>query len=228
MNILALDTALGACSAAVISDGEIFSAYELRSREHAEAIMPMISQVMEQASLGYEALGAIAVTTGPGSFTGVRVGVSTARGLALATGLPLIGINSLDVMAHMALEKIDTGFDAMGIVVDARRSEVYMSLYNDEGEVISVPAALSPEQAVETLPDKGQVVLAGSGGVLVADAASNMELSIDCVQSELQPDAVSLAEMALTRSPVEGPLSPLYLRPPDAKPQTGKALPRRS
>lgn len=228
MNILALDTSLGACSAAVVRDGEIFSAYEKRSREHAEVIMPMIAQVLDEASLGYEALGAIAVTTGPGSFTGVRVGVSTARGLALATSLPLIGVNSLEVMAHIALEKIDARVDVLGIVVDARRGEVYMALYSGEGDVISGPAALSPEQAVEMLPDQGQVVLAGSGGALVADAASKTGLSIECILSELQPDAAGLAVMAMTRSPVEGPLSPLYLRPPDAKPQTGKALPRKN
>jgi tRNA threonylcarbamoyladenosine biosynthesis protein TsaB len=228
MNILALDTTLGACSAAVVCDGEIFSAYELRSREHAEAIMPMIAQVLDEASLGYEALGAIAVTTGPGSFTGVRVGVSTARGLALAAGLPLIGLNSLEVMAQMALEKIDAAIDVLGIVVDARRGEVYLALYNSKGDVISGPAALSPYQAVEILPDHGQVVLAGSGGALVVDATAKTGLSIDCVLSELQPDAASLAAMAVTRAPVEGPLSPLYLRPPDAKPQTGKALPRQS
>jgi tRNA threonylcarbamoyladenosine biosynthesis protein TsaB len=228
MNILALDTTLGACSAAVVCDGEIFSAYELRSREHAEAIMPMIAQVLDEASLGYEALGAIAVTTGPGSFTGVRVGVSTARGLALAAGLPLIGLNSLEVMAQMALEKIDAAIDVLGIVVDARRGEVYLALYNSKGDVISGPAALSPDQAVEILPDHGQVVLAGSGGALVVDATAKTGLSIDCVLSELQPDAASLAAMAVTRAPVEGPLSPLYLRPPDAKPQTGKALPRQS
>jgi tRNA threonylcarbamoyladenosine biosynthesis protein TsaB len=228
MNILALDTTLGACSAAVVCDGEIFSTYELRSREHAEAIMPMIAQVLDEASLGYEALGAIAVTTGPGSFTGVRVGVSTARGLALAAGLPLIGLNSLEVMAQMALEKIDAAIDVLGIVVDARRGEVYLALYNSKGDVISGPAALSPDQAVEILPDHGQVVLAGSGGALVVDATAKTGLSIDCVLSELQPDAASLAAMAVTRAPVEGPLSPLYLRPPDAKPQTGKALPRQS
>lgn len=228
MNILALDTSLGACSAAVVRDGEIFSAYEKRSREHAEVIMPMIAQVLDEASLGYEALGAIAVTTGPGSFTGVRVGVSTARGLALATSLPLIGVNSLEVMAHIALEKIDARVDVLGIVVDARRGEVYMALYSGEGDVISGPAALSPEQAVEMLPDQGQVVLAGSGGALVADAASKTGLSIECILSELQPDAAGLAVMAMTRSPVEGPLSPLYLRPPDAKPQMGKALPRKN
>jgi tRNA threonylcarbamoyladenosine biosynthesis protein TsaB len=228
MNILALDTSFGACSAAVVRDGEIFSAYELRSREHAEAIMPMIAQVLDEASLGYEALGAIAVTTGPGSFTGVRVGVSTARGLALAAGLPLIGLNSLEVMAQMALEKIDAAIDVLGIVVDARRGEVYLALYNSKGDVISGPAALSPDQAVEILPDHGQVVLAGSGGALVVDATAKTGLSIDCVLSELQPDAASLAAMAVTRAPVEGPLSPLYLRPPDAKPQTGKALPRQS
>ena len=111
MNILALDTTLGACSAAVARTGtgayapKVFSAYELRTREHAEAIVPMMTRVMDEAGLAYDELDAIAVTTGPGSFTGVRVGVSTARGLALALSLPLIGVTSLEVMAQMALDR---------------------------------------------------------------------------------------------------------------------------
>jgi tRNA threonylcarbamoyl adenosine modification protein YeaZ len=227
VNILALDTTLGACSAAVARGSELFSAYELRNREHAEAIVPMMTRVMDEAGLTYDALDAIAVTTGPGTFTGVRVGVSTARGLALATGLPLIGVTSLEVMAHMALEQLDKAPDTLGIVVDARRGEVYMALFDCEGEIISDPAALTPELAVDALPQKGHVLLAGGGAGLVASAALTRGLTIETVLPDLQPDAAMLATMALTRTAQEGPMHPLYLRAPDAKPQTGKALPRR-
>ena len=201
-------------------------AFELRTREHAEALVPMMSCVMDEAGLGYDALGAIAVTTGPGSFTGVRVGVATARGLALALDLPLIGVTSLEVMAHMALEHLERAPGALGVVVDARRGEVYMALFDGEGDIISDPVALTPEQAVDALPQDGHVVLAGGGGGLVARAAPG-KMVIETVLPDLQPDAAKLAAMALARPPVEGPLRPLYLRPPDAKPQTAKALPRR-
>jgi tRNA threonylcarbamoyl adenosine modification protein YeaZ len=233
VNILALDTTLGACSAAVARTGtgadapKVFSAYELRTREHAEAIVPMMTRVMDEAGLAYDGLDAIAVTTGPGSFTGVRVGVSTARGLSLALGLPLIGVTSLEVMAHMALEQLDSAPDTLGIVVDARRGEVYMALFDGEGAVISDPAALTPDQAAGLIPGKGHVVLAGGGAGLVSGAATSLGLEFDTVLPDLQPSAATLASMALTRNACEGPLHPLYLRPPDAKPQTGKAIPRR-
>jgi len=231
VNILALDTTLGACSAAVARAGvaapEKFSAFELRTREHAEVIVPMMTRVMDEAGLTYDGLDAIAVTTGPGTFTGVRVGVSTARGLALALGLPLIGVTSLEVMAHMVLEQLESVPDILGIVVDARRGEVYMALFDGEGAVISDPSARTPEQAVELIPGKGRVVLAGGGAGLVSGAAESLGLEFDTVLADLQPDAATLASLALTRTACEGPLHPLYLRPPDAKPQTGKAIPRR-
>jgi tRNA threonylcarbamoyl adenosine modification protein YeaZ len=232
VNILALDTSLGACSAAVVRgrDGapEIFSGFELRSREHAEVIIPMMSHVMSEASLGYDALDAIAVTSGPGTFTGVRVGVSTARGLALAAGVPLISATSLEVMAHMALDEIEPVPDTLGIAVDARRSEVYLALFEGKGAVIRDPVALTPEQAVDALPEAGTLCLAGGGAGLVAEAATEKGLVIDTALPDLQPDAAKLASLALTRQPLVGPLHPLYLRAPDAKPQTGKALPRQA
>jgi tRNA threonylcarbamoyl adenosine modification protein YeaZ len=206
---------------------KVFSAYELRTREHAEAIVPMMTRVMDEAGLAYDGLDAIAVTTGPGSFTGVRVGVSTARGLSLALGLPLIGVTSLEVMAHMALEQLDSAPDILGIVVDARRGEVYISLFDGEGAVMSDPAALTPDQAAGLIPGKGHVVLAGGGAGLVSGAATSLGLEFETVLPDLQPSAATLASMALTRNACEGPLHPLYLRPPDAKPQTGKAIPRR-
>ncbi len=230
MNILALDTTLGACSAAVVrgegAEPEIFSTFELRTREHAEAVVPMIARVMNEAGLGYDALDAIAVTSGPGTFTGVRVGVATARGLALATGLPLISATSLEVMAHMTLGQVEPVPDTLGIAVDARRGEVYLALFDGAGVVILEPAALTPEQAVDALPEKCRVLLVGGGAGLVAEAAQKKVRVVDTDLTTLQPDAATLALMALTRETLKGPLHPLYLRPPDAKPQTGKALPR--
>ena len=236
MNILALDTTLGACSAAVALSGKgkprFFSAYELREREHAEVIMAMIEKVMHEAGLAFDALDAIAVTVGPGSFTGVRVGVAAARGLALATGHPLIGVTSLEVMARQALDRLDKTPGTLAIALDARRGEVYLALFDGAGEMRIGPAALTPERAAARLPETDKIILAGSGAALVLQAAGESGRDIEAVLPDLQPEASTLARMALTRMalkrpPVEGPLRPLYLRPPDAKPQTGKALPRR-
>jgi tRNA A37 threonylcarbamoyladenosine modification protein TsaB len=112
-------------------------------------------------------------------------------------------------------------------VVDARRGEVYISLFDGEGAVMSDPAALTPDQAAGLIPGKGHVVLAGGGAGLVSGAATSLGLEFETVLPDLQPSAATLASMALTRNACEGPLHPLYLRPPDAKPQTGKAIPRR-
>ncbi len=231
MNILAFDTALGACSAAVAVSGKgaprLFAAYESREREHAEVIMAMIEKVMHEAALAFDALDAIAVTVGPGSFTGVRVGVAAARGLALATGRPLIGVTSLEVMARQALDRLDETPRTLAVALDARRGEVYLAVFDGAGEMLIGPAALSPEQAVARLPETGKIILAGSGAALVMQAAGESTRELEAVFPDLQPDASTLARMALTRAPIEGPLRPLYLRPPDAKPQSGKALPRR-
>ncbi len=231
MNILALDTTLGACSAAVAvsGDGEpvLFCVREPREREHAEVILLMVEKVMSDGGLAFDALDAIAVTIGPGSFTGVRVGVAAARGLALATGLPLIGVTSLEVMARQALDRLDETPDTLVIALDARRGEVYQAVFDGAGETLIDPAALTPEQAVAQLPETGKIILAGGGAALVLAAAAENGRALQAVFPDLQPDASALAQIALTRAPVNGPLSPLYLRPPDAKPQTGKAVPRR-
>lgn len=231
MNVLALDTTLGACSAAVAHGNPaaptIRGRFELREREHAEAIVPMIEAALADAAMPYESLDAIAVTTGPGSFTGVRVGIATARALALALELPVIGVTSLEVMARMALDELDDPPEALGAVVDARRRQVYFALFDAEGDVRSAPQALAPEAAAELLPRQGRVVLAGGGAELVRQAAANAG-AFEAVLPALQPDASVLAQMAMTRTPQDEPLRPLYLRPPDAKPQSGKAIPRRS
>jgi len=231
VKILALDTTLGACSASVAVGGNaaprLFNAFELREREHAEVIMLMIEKVMGDARLKFGDLDAIAATVGPGSFTGVRVGVAAARGLALSTGCPLIGISSLEVMAHQALEWLDNAPGMLGIAVDARRGEVYQALFSGAGETISPPDALTPDQAAAHLAETETLVLAGGGAQLVAQAAAANGRKIQTALPDLQPDAAKLASMALTRSPVEGPIHPLYLRAPDAKPQAGKSVPRR-
>ncbi len=108
MNVLALDTSMAACSAAVLTrdaaSGRAARRFERLERGHAEAIVPMIQQVMAEAGAEYGELDRIAVTVGPGTFTGVRIGVATARGLALATGAPLLGVTSHAVMARQIVE----------------------------------------------------------------------------------------------------------------------------
>lgn len=220
MRILAFDTALEACSAAVLSvEGaarKLAHAYEPRLRGHAEALLPMIEQVMGEAGLAYGDLDRIAVTIGPGTFTGTRIGVATARGLALAIPAPLVGETTLAVMAQSAvMQGLRT---PLAVAVDARRGQIYFQLFESAGGASGAPAVLPPDEAVGQLPP-APVTAVGSGAALIAEAAARRGLQVVVALPDLQPDAAALAELALTREPDGRPVAPLYLRPPDAKPQ---------
>lgn len=226
MIVLGLDTCMQSCSTAVFRTngeaGELFRFSEALERGHAEALVPMVERVVAAAQIRYDEIDRIAVTTGPGSFTGVRVGVAVARGLALATGAKLVGIPSLEVIARQARETLDTGDAALAVATDARRGQVYFACYDKDGAVLCEPAALDAAEAAARLPAKGRPLLVGSGGEMVADAASAR--SIEIVPGTWLPDAAMLARMAVEREPAARPVEPLYLRPPDAKPQAGKAV----
>lgn len=232
MNILALDTTMQACSVAVLNgtdkSRDLFRLYEERARGHAEALMPMIEKVMDQAGLSFDDLDRIAVTVGPGTFTGVRVGVAAARGLALATGAGLVGVTSLAVIARAAMnESKDVPHGGViASAADARRGQVYFAMFDAQGRALCDHMALTPEEAAGLLPVSPGAVLAGSAADLIADAANALGRPPQCIFEGLQPDAAVLAIMAAERDDVEPePVSPLYLRAPDAKPQTGKAVP---
>lgn len=228
MIVLGLDTCMQSCSAAVLATngeaGELFRVHEDMERGHAEALMPMIERVMAEAGLGYDELERIAVTTGPGTFTGVRVGVAAARALALATDAKLIGIPSLEVIARQVRDMANGADAAFAVACDARRGQVYFAVYDGEGAILREPAALDARDAAARLPADCRVILAGSGAGMVAGAATGR--GIEIAPGNWLPDAGALARMAAGRAPGEGPVDPLYLRPPDAKPQAGKAVER--
>jgi tRNA threonylcarbamoyladenosine biosynthesis protein TsaB len=221
MNILALDTSMGACSAAMLRAGStargLFAREALMARGHAEALMPMIAEVMEEARLDFSALDLIAATTGPGSFTGVRIAVAAARGLALVTPAKLYGIDSLTVMARSARSTGIAEGAPFAVAVDARRGMLYLGLYDDAGGKLDGPLLVSPEDAVSLLPDLHTAV--GNGATLLAEAAAQRGRKVQTALPQLQPSAASLAEIALESGETVPTLRPLYLRPPDARPQ---------
>ena len=230
MNVLAFDTSMAACSAAVsLSEGGkpgFHHAWEARERGHAEALVPMIMAVMGEAEIGFDALDRLAVTTGPGSFSGVRIGVATARGLALASGLPLVGINTLELMAHNAAARgAFEQAEILAIAQDARRGQVYFALFDHHKAPLSEPMLLDIEDALAMVPH-AQAVVAGSGGRLLEAAAREADREIKALLPDLLPDARELAVMAQTRPVAGEPVRPLYLRPPDAKPQRDQMLAR--
>ena len=229
MNILALDTSMGACSAAVLRTGGatrgLFARQEAMARGHAEALMPMVADVMEEAGLPFAKIDRIAATTGPGSFTGVRIAIAAGRGLALVTHAKLFGTDSLSVMAKVARASGALGSGPFAVAVDARRGMLYYGTYDETGRRREGPFLIAPDAAATLLPHDVHLAV-GSGAALLAEAAEARGHFAEAKIAELQPSAASLAEIALESGATVAALRPLYLRPPDAKPQMPAMLRR--
>jgi tRNA threonylcarbamoyladenosine biosynthesis protein TsaB len=231
MNILALDTSIGVCGAAVLLAGgdaqRTVLCEESMARGHAEALMPMVAEVMAGAGIGFAELDLIAATLGPGSFTGVRIAIAAARGFALVTKAKLWGTDSLTVMARAELMSgAIGGGTTFAVAVDARGDMLYAGLYDGEGRKLDGPLLIGADEAVALLPDDLAIAV-GSGAVHLADAARRQGRQVEAMRPDLQPSAAALAELALEANETLSTLRPLYLRPPDAKPQGSMAVARR-
>jgi len=231
MKILAFDTALGAVSVAVRwqgADGEwlLCQAHEVRAKGNAERLMPMMREVMGEAGLAVSDIDRIAVTIGPGNFTGVRVGVAAARGLALASGAATLGASSLAVMAYQADARLAAlrRDRLLAVAVDARRNSVYLQLFSPGWHAAGPPQLLAAPAAARQIGAK-PVIIAGSGAELIVRALTAAGGQGEAAFPDLLPEARSLALMAPDLAPTQ-PLRPLYLRAPDARPQAGTSLPR--
>jgi tRNA threonylcarbamoyl adenosine modification protein YeaZ len=219
VKILACDTALGALSAAVI-DGERTLAYEFveMNRGHAEQLAPMVERVMREAGLKFPALDRLAVTTGPGTFTGQRVGLAFMRAAAMALKRPLIGVTTLDAMAADALARVSSPWAL--VVADAKRGEVYIGALAADGACVLEPALVAADIAVATAATlahhRGPPVVAGTAAAWMLDAlrARGIAATDNGVR---QPNALHVARLAATRAIPDAPPKPLYLRSPDAK-----------
>lgn len=204
MRILAIDTALTACSVAVWADGRsLASAQRPMARGQAEALVPMAQAIMAQAGLDFPELDRIAVTVGPGSFTGIRVGLAAARGFGLAAGKPVIGVTTLEALACMPAP-CRGGLIA---AIDAQRGEVYAQRFGaDATEPTLMPIAAASALAT------GEGIALGDGARLLALPAGWRVLDIALA------DPAAVAAIAATRSIPAQPPGPLYLRAPDATP----------
>jgi tRNA threonylcarbamoyladenosine biosynthesis protein TsaB len=231
MVLLAIDTTMAACSAAVLwrESGEerMVSHFEAMERGHAEALFPMVATVMTQADIAFSDVTKIAVTVGPGTFTGVRAGIAAARGFALAAKCPIVGVGSLEVMAQGGLRQISETPPSGDFIVthDARRGEYYCQRFDTTGHALSAPAVLTALQAVEQL-SPNITLLFGNGAAAVKAAATPSERNLQALLPRLLPDSADLARLAFNLPHCEIPPSPLYLRAPDAKPQSSKVISR--
>jgi tRNA threonylcarbamoyladenosine biosynthesis protein TsaB len=212
VKILAVDTALGACSAALLEgDRVLASRFTAMERGHAEALAPMVEEVMGEANLAFRTLDRLAVTVGPGTFTGQRVGLAFMRGLRVALGKPLVGVTSLAAIAEQA--RAESGVACAAAIHDARRGEVYLEVLDPplSARLLTFIEACS---ALGALRDK--VVLAGTAAARAAEALQTSGLATQ-ISGIVVPDAVWVARLAARRKPGESPPRPLYLRAPDAK-----------
>ncbi len=204
--ILAVDTTFGACSAALMQDDRVLAHRSaVMQRGHAEALAPMVEAVMRDAGLAFAEIDRLAITTGPGSFTGQRVGLAFMRGLRVALGKPLIGVTSLAAMAAAALAQ--TGCEVAAAVHDAKRGEVYLE--TTAGHPAAVMTVGDAERLLSVFPS---LALAGTGAALMITACPAAR-----VTEIVAPDAVWVARLALNAADTGGAPRPLYLRAPDAK-----------
>jgi len=211
LRVLAIDSALAACSVAVLAEGRITAERrEAMTRGHAERLLPMVREIMAEAGLAFDALDLIAVTVGPGHFTGLRVGLAAAQGIALATDRPLAGVTTLEAVAA-ATPIVD---EPLVVALESKRADLYLQVFGG-GRPLSVPMAMTPEDAVKALPP-GPLALAGDGATRLMPVLTAAGRSVRRIGPD-GPDAATVARIAASRHGTAAALPPLplYLRPPD-------------
>lgn len=219
LRMLAIDTATESCSVAVWNEGVVASRFEISPREHTQKILPMIKSALDEANLTLQSLDALVFGRGPGSFTGVRIGVGIAQGLALGAELPMIGISSLATMAEGVYRT--TGIKQVLVAIDARMGEIYCAQYrrDNNGNWLGeeTEAVIKPEQFIESVKTlTGEWAIAGTGWQAYPELQEMLPLTLIETQITL-PAAQDMLPLAITAwnegktSKVEE-AEPVYLR----------------
>jgi len=230
MLILAFDTSAGACSAALWRDGAaIAAACEPMTRGHAEALMPMIQHTLAGAGVGYGDLDAIAVTVGPGAFTGIRIGLAAARGMALAGSRPVVGVTTLEALAR-AVPAVERSGRCILAAIDTKRTDLYAQWFDAALAPLGDPEVAAPED-LATEPPAEPVIVVGDGAALAVAALTAVDRHAVIAGVPSWPQAEHIAAIAAERLAAGGDLGagpppvPLYLRLPAAKrPEAGGRL----
>jgi tRNA threonylcarbamoyladenosine biosynthesis protein TsaB len=227
MRVLAIDTALAACSAAVFDSqhGGVIAHESLPMlRGHAEALMPLIRRIMDEANTAFRDLDRVVVTTGPGSFTGLRVGIAAARGIALAIDKPAVGLSTLSAYAAPYLADDDNA--PVVVAIDARHAHVYLQVFAAGGRTVTGPRLAPLSEAVRAAAGASARIV-GSAAQLVADGLAVTDAAPLRVDAGGAPDIDWVARMGAALPEGQSPPKPQYLRAPDAQPQNAAQLPRR-
>ena len=183
---------------------------------HVESLAPAIAEIMESENIGFGDIERIAVNSGPGSFSGVRAGIATARALAQATSLPLVGISRMELLAIAANRHTSPQAKETLLVVLPAGEFLFLQAFSAQEpiEALAPAASLPPSEAADYCRAFDSLLLTGSGAARLTDILGKSHRSAGDIP---EPDALLLAEIASLRTPSPQPVIPLYMRPPDAK-----------
>ncbi|WP_375621199.1 MULTISPECIES: tRNA (adenosine(37)-N6)-threonylcarbamoyltransferase complex dimerization subunit type 1 TsaB [unclassified Bartonella] len=227
MLILAIDTASIYCAVALIRHKSVIARINERmNKGHAEKLIGQITQIMKQANMTLDQVERIAVNIGPGSFTGVRVGVATARALALALEIPAVGVSALEALAAQVINNKSTA-SAITVVIEAGRGMFYHQNFHNDLTPLGEPGLKTIENILEDLPKKTR--LTGPAADVVVEHIKNHKIYEKIVLEKIPceaADIVNYAYLAANKQSKNSP-RPLYLRSADAKQQTNFALPQK-
>jgi tRNA threonylcarbamoyladenosine biosynthesis protein TsaB len=227
MRILAIDTSCGAASACILDSGAdeaIARHSEPMERGHAETLAPLIERLMFGVEGGFASLDRIAATVGPGSFTGIRVGLAIARAMGLALNVPVVGVSTLVAFAGPLL--LEPGAGIIASAIDARHGRVYLQLFEAMGGRPLIPARVEGLREAVRAIGAGPVRMTGSGAGILALEAARVGLNVDLTASAQFPDIVAVARIGLALDPRDCPPRPLYLKSPDAQPAASESIAR--
>jgi len=218
MLILAIDTALDACAAAVLDTGTgklVAQESQAMKRGHAEALMPLIARVMKRAAVPFAALDRVAVTTGPGSFTGLRVGLAAARGIALAAKKPAVGLTTLSAYAAPLVS--ENREHPVISAIDARHDQIYFQVVSGNGSSLVRPKLAPISEALDA-SRFGAPHIVGNAARILAERWPKDAVPPIGIDAQAAPDITWVAWLGAAVSPSSAPAKPYYLRAPDAKP----------
>ncbi len=209
---LAFDTATVGCSVAVVrGETPLAEIRECMRRGQAERLLPMIGEVLEQAAIDYSAIDRIAVTTGPGTFTGIRLGLAAARGLALALDRPVAGSSGLVAMAAEVAASTLTDSPFL-VAIDSRRQSAFIQAFAADGTAMNAPVEHEEAALRAILAETPQPIAGDAAAAISAANPGCIRLPID------RPSPAFIARCAFARAAEPWQLRPIYVRPPDATP----------
>jgi tRNA threonylcarbamoyl adenosine modification protein YeaZ len=226
MRVLAIDTSAAAASVAIYDAAQratLFAESQEMAHGQAEALAPMVARALAELDGGVQTIARVSVCVGPGSFTGIRIGLALARAFALGLGRPVVGVSTLIAFATPLLLELKPGVIVSAI--DAKHGQIYLQLFEASGRPIFAPRVAKLREAARWI-GRGPAFLAGSGAKILAEEAIRAGVDVDASAAADYPDIVAVAQLGAVLDPETAPARPLYIKPPDAHPTEGYAVAR--